>query len=140
MHNFFAIIIGYTAEERLLNIFSDDCVCPGDVVTFECTVIGGFGTTTVWKSDIFHCSSGKQVIELVHRPVNFEQEGDNTRACNNGDIVGRIVRSENDSFTSQLNVTLTQNISGGRIECIGDNGISTHRIGSLNITGILITG
>ena len=121
---------------------TNDCVCLGDVVTYECTVFGGIGTTTIWKSDFFQCSSGKQVIELVHRPLTFEQEEDevNTRSrgCNNGDIAARIVRDENDMFTSQLNVTLTYDIAGESIECIGDNGTNTHRIGLLNVAAITV--
>ena len=116
---------------------TDDCVCPGDVVLYECTVFGGIGAITVWKSDFFNCTNGKQVIELVHRP---RREGDefNTRICNNGNIAARIVRNERDSFTSQLNITLTYDIAGESIECIGDNGTNTHRIGWLNIASITI--
>ena len=131
------LIIGYTTEERLIKVPTDGCVCPGDVMTYECTVFGGIGTTTVWKSDVFQCSSGKQVIELIHSTNESI-----IRVCNNGDIVARTVRSESDSFTSlsQLNVTLTRDIAGGSIECIGDNGTYTHRVGLLNVTATAIRG
>ena len=110
---------------------TNECVCPGNIVTYECTVFGGIGATTVWKSDIFQCSSGKQVIEFVHKLSTLEE---GYRVCNNGDIAGRIVRIENNHFTSQLNVTLSYDVAGRNIECISDNGTNTHRIGLLNIT------
>ena len=115
--------IGCIGEERLMQVPTNDCVCPDDIVTYEYTVFGGIGTTTIWKSDFFQCSSGKQLIELVHRSLTEESHA---RICNNGDIVGRIVRNENNYFTSQLNITLTDDITGGIIECISDNGTCKH--------------
>ena len=47
-----------------------------------------------------------------------------------------IVRSENNYFTFQLNVTLTDDISAESIECIGDNRTNTHRIGLLNLSNV----
>lgn len=40
-----------------------DCVCPGDVVTYECTVCGGL--VTVWGGSAFQCA--KQEIILSNR-------------------------------------------------------------------------
>ena len=86
----------------------------------------------------FHCSSGKQLIELLHRPLTTEPEGGilkfAPRICNDGDIVGKIITVGNDRFTSQLNVTLTPDTAGQSIECISDNGTDTHRVGLLNLT------
>jgi hypothetical protein len=114
---------------------SDECICPGDTVTYECTVIGNYGGFTVWVGDFFRCSSGRQVIELRHHQLMNIQEGGvpNARICNNGSIAGRLIRVENGRFTSQLNVTLTSDIVGRSIECAYDNG-TIHRIGSLNLT------
>ena len=47
--------------------------------------------------------------------------------------MGRIVRVENGSFTSQLNVILTPDIAGKNTECAYDNG-TIYRVGSLNLT------
>ena len=128
------IFVGCIGEERLIKLCTSDCVCPGDIVMYECTVFGGIGATTIWKSDFFQCSSGKKLIELVHRPLT-EGEEYHTRICNNGNIAGRIVKVENNSYTSQLNITLTYDIAGESIECIGDNGTNTYGVGLLNITG-----
>ena len=117
-------------------VSTNDCVCPGDILTYECTVLGGSGGLTVWKGDFFHCSNGIQQIELVHVQL---MEGDfSSRTCNDGSIVAKIVRVENDSFISQLNVTLTHNITGRSIECISDNGTTTESVGSLNLTSGLL--
>ena len=107
------------------------CACPGDTVTYECTVLSGSGGITVWEGDFFHCSSGTQLIELLHIPLTSEPEGEVfvTQMCNDGDIMGRIIRAGNNSFTSQLNVTLTSDYAGRDIECISDNGTDTHSIG-----------
>lgn len=107
---------------------SSTCVCPGGIVTYECTVFGGAEVTTVW--DFFRCSTGKRVIELVHR----QREHFNSHTCNDGKVVARIVRVENTSFISQLNITLTHDIIRKSIECISDNGASTERVGSMNLT------
>ena len=115
---------------------SNDCVCPGDIVTYECIVNGDPGGITVWMGEFFRCPSGKQVIELVHSQFSNGPGGElfSTRICNDGNIIGRIVRIENGSFTSQLNVTLTSGIVGKSILCIYDYGTSIRRVGSLNLT------
>ena len=87
-----------------------DCVCPGDTVTvtYECTVTGGQGETTVWKGGAFHCPSNKHEIELLHSRFTSESEDEAFGYCNDGAIVGRGLRVENNSYTSQLNVKLWQ--------------------------------
>ena len=114
---------------------NNDCVCPGDTLTYECTVVGDRGGITVWMGDFFRCPNGKKEIGLLHSDFTNGQAGGvyNTQTCNDGNVVGRIIRVENGVFTSQLNVTLTSDIIGRSIECAYDNG-TTHRIGSLNLT------
>ena len=130
--------VGCIGAEMLIKVSTNDCICPGNIVTYECTVFGGSGTSTVWKSNFFQCSSGKELV-LVHRLLS-EGEESHARICNDGDTVGRIVRIENNYFTSQLNVTLTAGIAGESIKCIGDNGTNTHRIGLLNLTTATAAG
>ena len=114
----------------------NNCLCPGDVVTYECTVVGDYGGITIWMGDFFRCLANSRVIELVHNQLitnRPEGEAFNARTCNDGNIVGRIVRVENGRYISQLNVTLTSDIVGKSIECAYDNG-TVYRIGSLNLT------
>ena len=108
------------------------CQCPGDIVTYECTVIGGQGGTTVWTGSAFHCPSSDHMIQLVHG--HFASEKGSVRYCNDGDIVARGLRVENNSYTSQLNVTLTSDLAGESIECFHDDGINFTTVGLLNIT------
>ena len=126
------LVIDCKLEEKLIEVPpGNDCICPRDTVTYECTVIGNYGGFSLWIGDFFRCSSGKQIIELLHShdgTVTF-----NDQTCNNGEVVGRIVRVENGSFISQLNVTLTNNTAGRTIECANDNGTSIRRIGLLNL-------
>ena len=115
-------------------VSSNDCICLGNTVTYECTVRGEYGGFTLWVGDFFHCSSREKVIELGHRELLINNvQGGATEVCNNGNIVGRIIQVENGSFTSQLNVTLTSDIVGKSIECAYDNG-TVHRVDSLNLT------
>ena len=118
---------------------SNGCACPGDILTYECTVAGDIGGITVWMGDFLHCPNGRQKIQLFHSDFSNGQgrEAYSTQMCNDGNVVGRIVSSENGSYTSytsQLNVTITSDIVGpGKIiECAYDNG-TVHRVGSLNI-------
>ena len=126
--------------EQLIEVSTIDCVCPGDIVTYECTVTGGRGETTVWKGGAFHCPSNKHEIVLLHSRFTSESEDEAFGECNDGAIVGRGLRVENNSYTSQLNVTLTSDLAGESIECVHDDGINITKVGSLNIpTGMCIT-
>ena len=88
------------------------CVCPGDTLTYECTVMGGIWT--VWTGSAFNCYE----IALLHsRFMNTR-----TYTCNNGAIVAQSLSVEGNYYTSQLNVTITPDIIGKTIECIVDNG------------------
>ena len=85
-----------------------------------------------WR--LFQCSNGKRVIELRYSQSTNAQGGvSSTRICNDGNIMGRLVRIENGGFISQLNVTVTSEIAGRTIDCAYDNG-TMHRIGSINLT------
>ena len=67
--------------------------------------------------DFFDCSTIdtlNQEIILIH---NLYDEGIVTiGTCNNGSIVGRIIRAENGNYTSQLNVTFTSDLRGVTLE------------------------
>ena len=115
---------------------SNECYCPGKVVTYECTVVldGGEGGTTLWRGGAFHCQDGTTMeFNLLHYRYSLP-EGDN-QSCNDGAIVGRSVQVENDthSYTSQLDVELTSDLLSTWIECAYDNGTEETVVGSLNI-------
>ena len=101
---------------------SSTCTCPDDTVsvTYECTVMGGFGT--IWTGSVVSklCEDTGGRIFLLHSHfVSHIMPSNNpTITCDNGNIVGMGVRVKNDSFTSQLTATVSSNSS---ILAIGDN-------------------
>ena len=130
-------IIECKVGEKILEVSTNnDHVCPGDTLTYECTVVGDGGGIIVWMGEFFSCPNGKREIELLHSDFTSGQARVyNTQTCNDGNVMGRIIRAsaENGVFTSQLNVTLTSDTAGRSIVCAHDNG-TTHTIGSLNLT------
>ena len=118
---------------------SNECYCPGKVVTYECTVVlvGGEGGTTLWRGGAFHCQDRAAMeFSVLHYRYSLP-EGVN-QSCNDGAIVGRSVKVENDtnslSYTSQLDVELTSDLLSTWIECAYDSGTEEAVVGSLNIT------
>ena len=114
----------------------NDCTCQGHNVRYECTVSGS--GATIWKGTEFDCSSNNEII-ILHS-INYTSERPKT--CNNGAIVGRAVRTENDSYMSQLTVHISDELNDTTVVCVHDNGTDSVEIGSavLSITtGILAT-
>ena len=97
------------------------CVCPGDTLTYECTVTG-LGST-IWTGTAFECPLTSNEIILLHS--RFTSVYGASRSCNNGDIVARSLSVEGNNYTSQLNVTITPFIAGKTVECLSDNGTAT---------------
>ena len=98
----------HTAQLYYLN----DCICPGSVIIYECTVFGdGF---TLWRGSAFDCTlSGNEVL-LSHNKF----EGGTVRTCNDGAIIGRSVRVMDSYYTSQLAANFTTGLEGRTIECM----------------------
>jgi hypothetical protein len=119
---------------------TNDCTCPGDVVTYNCNVTGsGF---TIWRGSAFDCRSVNSRILLRHSL--FSSSG-TMGLCNDGAIMGRstgITRSSSNSpvYMAQLTVNLTasSNVIGQEIQCIYRNTANFERtVGSatIEITG-----
>ena len=101
-----------------------DCVCSGDVVTYECNVCGGNATLTVWSGSGFQCESNE--ILLSHR--DFERTGSESGVCNNGEIVGQIESAEKKCYLSQLNITFSDELQDSTVVCSVDNGTVSSQI------------
>ena len=116
-----------------LKLITSDCTCPGYTQVYECIVVGDFVGTTVWQGTALNCEVGT-VINLLHSEF-ISQEGAFGN-CNDGGIVGCSLRIENNRYTSQLGVVVTNDMSGETIECVYDNGATTTEIGnySINLT------
>ena len=128
---------------QLLNT-SNRCLCPGDSLTYECTVMGECGGSTAWTGNIFNCANHE--ISLFHD--DYESTEGAYAECS--DIVGQSVRSDinttNDNstsvshYTSQLTVPINSGTVGRTIECLYDDGATATLVGreKVNITiGIL---
>ena len=97
-------------------VLLNDCVCPGEEVTFECTVCGILAAT-VWTGSLFDCAGGE--ILLRHRQFEY---GSAIGECNNGTVVARSigVSDVNGSYcySSQLNVIINSVMNNKTVTCL----------------------
>ena len=100
---------------------SSTCTCPGHVLTFECTVMGG--SVTIWRGSALGCD-----IILAHDRYN-ESLNYNKTCSSNRNIIGwprnvlqNMTENGTNSYRSQLNITVTASMFGERIECIHEGG------------------
>ena len=90
----------------------DDCTCLGYTQTFKCTVFGG--GFTIWRGSAFS-DCQRNEIQLRHSAYSSSQA---TGQCNGGEIVAKSVGVIERCYTSQLNVTIGQEIINETIECV----------------------
>ena len=81
----------------------------------------------VWRGNVFDCNSANDEIVLLHEG-NFSIHSAFV-SCNNGAIVGRILRVEDNHYTSQINITLHSELIGADIKCSRDSGLSVTSVG-----------
>ena len=77
------------------------CVCPGDTLTYECTVMGG--VASFWTGTALYCEDEIVLIHNRFMPSAYSTSG----SCNNGTAVARSISVEGNNYTSQLTVTVT---------------------------------
>ena len=106
-------------------VVTNYCTCQEYNLVYECTVEGE--GATVWRGTAFGCPATNNEIVLYHR-TNFTEE------CNNGMIVGHVIRTVNNHHTSQLTVRVSPEMNGRSIVCAHDNDIGTITIGSSMVT------
>ena len=99
--------------------------------------MGEYGSSTIWKGDAFNCNSGKEMT-LLHSRFNQSSEHNYMKTCNNGTIVGWSLGSDNDTYTSRLNITFNYDIIGETIQCFDDG--SENIVQSITITNHNIPG
>ena len=110
-------MIGTTSEAIPGCETVNDCVCPGDQLTYRCTVQGSPNGATIWSGTAFSGCPQDDIL-LQHR--QFTPTGGTTGSCNNGVIVGRSLDEQGNNYTSQLNVTITPETAGKTIMCSYD--------------------
>ena len=102
---------------------------------YECVVIGSQLGTTVWRGTAFECTSGE--ISLLHRLYFTESSASYAYGeCNNGSIIAQSLSIEDGMFyTSQLNITVSDDVIGRSIECNYDDSSTTtlQLIGTTNV-------
>ena len=96
----------------------NECVCPGEKLLYQCTVQGNANGATVWNGTAL---SGCQQNNIVLHHSLFTSTGGSMAMCNNGDIVGQSLGVQGNSYTSQLNVTITPDTTGKTIICAYDD-------------------
>ena len=111
-------IISLISANNSLNCdYQGNCLCPDDVVTFLCNVSAG--AATVWKgstSIFFNCPDSQN--EIILRHYRFEDGISGT--CNDGEVIAYSIEFTNNSYISQLNVTVSPEMQNGTVECIQD--------------------
>ena len=149
MHHFFYIecffhssLTGVEKQGLQLLDASNRCLCPGDSLTYECTIVGESGGSTVWMGSVLNCTG--QEISLFHG--DYESTKGAHDGC--GGVVGQSVRSyvgvntTNDNsttvtlYTSRLTVPINSGTVGRTIECLYDDGAIATLVGrqTVNIT------
>ena len=93
------------------------CACPGEVLSYTCTV--GGGNTTVWGGSAFKCATTGNEIKLIH---HYSFINETSGICNNGTILGQSVNVDGMHFTSQLNVTISSELNNKTVTCSSDSG------------------
>ena len=91
------------------------CACPGEVLTYTCTVDGG--NVTIWGgSALIDCAGNNDSeIKLYHRDPEAMGE------CNDGYILGQSVDVKGSCYTSQLNVTVSNGLNNTTVNCSSDS-------------------
>lgn len=106
-------------------VSSTACVCPGDVLLYECTIEGA--GTTVWRGSAFMTCD---YIALLHSQFTPGTGG----TCNRGALIASSLRTENGSrYTSQLNVTISRELDQTSVECVHDNGSRLLTVGASKV-------
>ena len=112
------LTVGYAATDNLSSPTLPNgmtCACPGDSLTYTCTVVGGF--LTQWRS----ICSGNIPITLSH--AEFDG-GSAVGECNGGSVVGRGVSVVNDTgvpcYISELSFNASPDLNGRTVVCVHD--------------------
>ena len=101
------------------------CVCPGDRLTYRCTVQEIAFGATIWNGTAFSGCLQNEILLQHHQFI--QPGGGSSGVCNNGAIVGQSLGVQGNNYTSQLNVTITPETAGKTIMCSYDalNGQNT---------------
>ena len=88
-------------------------MCEGYDQVYECRVTGS--GAIVWGGSAFNCPPRRNEITFFLRNNAGTRE-----SCNDGAIIGHIIRAENDTYISQLTVSVSTEMIGKNISCFHD--------------------
>jgi hypothetical protein len=106
--------------------FNSNCTCEGYDQVYECRVTGS--GATVWNGSAFNCPATNNDIHFFHSSSGIET------TCNDGAIVGRTIRAENNTYISQLTVSVSTEMISMNVSCFHDSGATQELIGSSRLT------
>ena len=104
------------------------CACPGEVLTYMCSVIGG--GNTVWSGTAFNCGSSGTQNEISLRHTQFDLPEGATGSCNNDAIMAQSIGVVNNCYTSILTVHISTTFNNTSIKCTHDSSEGQVPIGS----------
>ena len=84
------------------------------------------GIATLWRGTAFDCPLDDSEITLRHSQFASNQA---FQTCNNGDVVGRGLDVTNNCYTSQLNITVRENLNNKTVQCAFISSEGTRIIG-----------
>jgi hypothetical protein len=122
------LVVHADAQESSFTIIPE-CACPEHTkIVLECTVQSTPGHqrpgSTIWKGNFFRECVGThdKNIVLLHSRLTA-----GPITCNNGSVIGQLLRVEPDNvtYTSQLTVIVNLETIGQSIRCEYDNGSVT---------------
>ena len=117
---------GFAARNELIT--TSDCMCPGQTIIYEYSIVGG--VFTVWSGTIMEPG-----CEITLRHIDFPFE---RGICNNGAVIGQGVEVNNNCYTSQLTIFLTPDLDQRTVQCSVDTGASVTVMGVAQL--LLTTG
>ena len=118
----------WASKGNLAQINSVTCACPGEVLTIECAIIGG--GSTLWEGTAFQCESiHNNFIALRHSQFSASEKPQ--ESCNNGAIVASAIRVVNNTYISQLNVTVSLEMNNTTVECVHDYNLTSTIVKSI---------
>ena len=92
-------------------------ICPGEILTYSCTIVGTPGGHTLWTGSAFDCPDSNNEITLIHS--RFTANGSAYGECNNGAITAQSNSSgAGGIYSSFLSVNISASISGKSIMCL----------------------
>ena len=107
------------------------CACPGDVLTYTCSIAGG--GITLWDGTAFDCPSRLNAILLLHIQFAFGTSG----SCNDEAIVARSIGVNSSCYISELNVTVSSSLHSKAIRCTHASGVGEMIIDTSTIAVVI---